>query len=493
MPSNPPLRDARGFRAPYINALNAAVAASEVVAGDLDILRAPNGTTLRLPPKPRLRRFRLTLGAYDGTPAAVLTDGNLILATGRADLQAGKDVAHASTIQPSPGWYTTADLPDSPGDTLDVILARHVPTSAVYVVFQPGDASGPATPLHQLLPDTLGTLTEADVSAIVTIGRFRIPAATSSAPSPALVIDQFIADDIPALALAETAAPGPFHVSIDADDGSIATLRVKFGRIFLIGVAQTIQTNSRWTRDPDAADPDTADWLCDIPSAGDQNGQLDPYLWYDAAGTYHLSLKGTWEGSFEGDEGTILRHLAVVDANGQPPASVAQRWEGDVYLDAIGGSSLVPGPLTREETTGGQANWVRRLGTWAWSEEDGVWRFTAAANADGSLRPPIETFPERTALIRVGDDIAAIPAPLPDYQAPTTWLARREADVTIGLTYTPPTTETGSGALKGRAGAFRFWSDIDPASGPEQVILTTVVADANDQNTYQDIADAGGN
>ena len=194
----PPLKNANGYRSPYINALNAAATANEIVAGDLTVRRTPQGTTLRIPQRPRLRRFRLAVGTLSGATVAILSEGNLILATGRAALLPGKDVSWSDAASPNPGWTSSA-IPTSPGHWLDAILAKHVPTGDVYVIFQSGTSDTPDTPLHQLLPANLGTLAETDVTAIVTIGRIHIPASTSSNPSTALQITQYIADDIPAL------------------------------------------------------------------------------------------------------------------------------------------------------------------------------------------------------------------------------------------------------------------------------------------------------
>lgn len=325
----PPLKNANGYRSPYINALNAAATANEVVAGDLAIHRTPQGTTLRIPPRPRLRRFRLTLGYLASTPVALLSEGNLILASGRAALLPGKDVAWSDATGPNPGWYSTA-LPTAQDHWLDVILAQHIPTGAVYVVFQPGSGEEPAAPLHQLLPADLGTLAETDVAAIVTIGRFFIPASTSSSASNAIQIAQYIADDIPALGLS---TPTPFNhrfkvaaETVTDDNGQTSvSVRVNPGTIWQRLDALKFSPIGLTPVAPLAADGDG--WKVE----GATSASL--YVIEKDDGTHEIKFSDP-----AAETAQIILRIAdvTVTAADPPAASVLQRQIGDFVLASPG-------------------------------------------------------------------------------------------------------------------------------------------------------------
>ncbi len=268
----------------------------------------------------------------------------------------------------------------------------------------------------------------------------------------------------------------------DDGDGARWVLAVAPGSLWQTDAAGALAEAALTPVEPVATNPDGGGWVVD---PAEKTGSL--YVAENAGETPDtgqsagLLLK---YGDPAAETLPVLLRVADLDlpADGSP-AKLTQRQVGDALRGAA--QTPQPGPLTREEDASG-ARWVRRLGSWAWRPADAQWAFTPDADADGAKRPPIESFPERTVLLRVGDDIAALPAPLPAAQAPALWLAKREADVTVGLTYTPPADETGSGALTGRKGSFRFWSDRDPAAGETETYLETFVEDANDRNTYQD-------
>ena len=325
----PPLKNANGYRSPYINALNAAATANEVVAGDLAIHRTPQGTTLRLPPRPRLRRFRLTLGYLASTPVALLSEGNLILSSGRAALLPGKDVAWSDATGPNPGWYST-DLPTAKDHWLDVILAQHIPTGAVYVIFQPGAGEEPAAPIHQLLPADLGTLAETDVAAIVTIGRFFIPASTSSTASNAIQIAQYIADDIPALGISsKTPFDHRFKVTAepvtDENGNTTISVRINPGTIWQRLDTHKFSPIGLTPVAPLAADGDG--WKVDNASSASL------YVTEAEDGTHEIKFS---DPDAETDA-IILRIADVTVTTSDPPVvTILQRQIGDFVLAATG-------------------------------------------------------------------------------------------------------------------------------------------------------------
>ena len=60
------LKDAKGYRAPYINALNGAVATVRVIGGDVIPEETPSGTLLTISQTRRAGRFELFCGYDDG-------------------------------------------------------------------------------------------------------------------------------------------------------------------------------------------------------------------------------------------------------------------------------------------------------------------------------------------------------------------------------------------------------------------------------------------
>lgn len=325
----PPLKNAAGYRSPYINALNAAATANEVVGGNVAIRRTPQGTYINALARPRLRRFRLAIGTLDGATVAILSEGNLILASGRAAILPGKDVAWSDAASPNPGWTSSA-IPASPGHWLDVILAQHIPTGAVYVVFQSGAGDEPADPLHQLLPADLGTLAETDVSAIVAIGRFFIPASTSSSSSNAIQIAQYIADDIPALGIS---TPTPFNhrfkvtaETVTDDNGQTSvSVRVNPGTVWQRLDALKFDPIGLTPVAPLAADGDG--WKVDTATSA------SIYVTEAEDGTHSIKFS---DPSAETAQ-IILRIADVTVTTDDPPAaSVLQRQIGDFVLAATG-------------------------------------------------------------------------------------------------------------------------------------------------------------
>ena len=292
------------------------------------------------------------------------------------------------------------------------------------------------------------------------------------------------------------AKPQPFQcaVAIDAETGT-ATLRVRFGRVFLLGEAQTLATPSAWTRDTEADDPATADWLAELDLAGGTAGDNDPWLWRDAAGAFHLGLKSEMD-----DAATPLRHLAEIDDAG----AVSQIWVGNVWLDAVGDAGDQLGPIVRE-TVEGKARIAQYLGRWRWVENAAdpalsQWLFEKKQRADGTFYPPAHVYANTLAKVAVrtqsltagADEIRTLEAPLlfltePE---PAAWLTQVSAELHAKLTYTPPADETGTGALTAAPTTLTFFGS--KTEEPPETLLQTEVEEVNETTTHETASGAAG-
>lgn len=299
-----------------------------------------------------------------------------------------------------------------------------------------------------------------------------------------------------ARAAAAAAKPQPFQcaVAIDPETGT-ATLRVRFGRVYLLGEAQTLATPSAWTRDPEADDPATADWLADLALAGGTAGDNDPWLWRDAAGAFHLGLKSEMD-----DAATPLRHLAEIDDAG----AVSQIWVGNVWLDAVGDAGDQLGPIVRE-TVEGKARIAQYLGRWRWVENAAdpalsQWLFEKKQRADGTFYPPAHVYANTLAKVAVrtqsltagADEIRTLEAPLlfltePE---PAAWLTQVSAELHAKLTYTPPADETGTGALTAAPTTLTFFGS--KTEEPPETLLQTEVEEVNETTTHETASGAAG-
>ena len=169
------LKDARGYRSPYINALNGAVAAARVVGGDVVPEETPSGTLLTIAQTRRSGRFELFCG-YDnggesGADAFCLSDGTLYVAAVAKDLKPGRDVFRRDgDLQPrANGWCTRKTISD--GQTLTFACVRY---AGEYYLIAQKDGEKAA----DLLPEPLGTIDPAQLEELFTFGQFYWTGAT---------------------------------------------------------------------------------------------------------------------------------------------------------------------------------------------------------------------------------------------------------------------------------------------------------------------------
>lgn len=169
------LKDARGYRSPYINALNGAVAAARVVGGDVIPEETPSGTLLTIAQTRRAGRFELFCG-YDnggesGADAFCLSDGTLYVSAVAQDIKPGRDVFRRDgDLQPrANGWCTRKTISD--GQTLTFACVRYA--GDYYLIAQKDGEAASA-----LLPEALGTVDETQLEELFTFGQFYWAGAT---------------------------------------------------------------------------------------------------------------------------------------------------------------------------------------------------------------------------------------------------------------------------------------------------------------------------
>ena len=175
------LKDAKGFRSPYINALNAAVKAQRVVGGDVVPQESASGTLLFLDGTRRARRFELFFG-FDteaaGSSGAVdaycLGDGTLYVAAVPVLLVPGRDVYRRETgLAPrGSGWCTHKVIEGE--QTLEWLCCRY--KNEWYIVARKTDPNPEnSEKLEDLLPEDLGPIQPGEVERVFSFGDFYIP------------------------------------------------------------------------------------------------------------------------------------------------------------------------------------------------------------------------------------------------------------------------------------------------------------------------------
>ena len=163
-------------------------------------------------------------------------------------------------------------------------------------------------------------------------------------------------------------------------------------------------------------------------------------------------------------------------------------------LPSGGGSGNVDtlGPI---EWDASRSAYVQYIGKWTWSGS--AWVFARKKQASGADYPPAKVYPVTAAdlLIRgrggssgtaLTDDIKTLRFYLPFASASaTSWLTKRETEVSNGVTYEPPESVDGNGQLKTGTFTLTYWSDTSPSTPQETGLLYTVVETANATSTYE--------
>lgn len=218
------LKDAKGFRSPYINALNAAVKAQRVVGGDVVPQESASGTLLFLEGTRRAHRFELFFG-FDteeaGSSGAVdaycLGDGTLYVAAVPVPLVPGRDVYRRETgLAPrGSGWCTHKVIEGE--QTLEWLCCRY--QNEWYIVARKTDPNPEnSEKLEDLLPEDLGPIQPGEVERVFSFGDFHIP---DPSGQNTVEIRQYVRSDVYYGGAGQTETVQPFTLRIRLDKETI--------------------------------------------------------------------------------------------------------------------------------------------------------------------------------------------------------------------------------------------------------------------------------
>lgn len=491
------LKDARGYRSPYINALNGAVAAARVVGGDVIPEETPSGTLLTIAQTRRAGRFELFCG-YDnggssGADAFCLSDGRLYVAAVAQDLKPGRDVFRRDgDLQPrANGWCTRKTITD--GQTLTFACVRYA--GEYYLIAKKDGESASA-----LLPEALGTIDAAQLEELFTFGQFYFAGATGD---KSIRIRQDVRGDVwyggqGGAAPEET--PYAWRVRAvtppEVDPGTPEEERPSGFQVFapfavisqatLPTVPNGFTASATWQdiKSSILSASSSGTWTLyailkytpAIPASGSGSSATEaketktelilstslPDTSSDPAGTqyrlFHIATRAA--------DGTITQIQAGPIVETFPPAS-------------SGGTSL--SPLTYDSATG---HIVQYLGTYSASGT-----FTKAKDANGQPIIAADYGAAIETLRRAGETsivTATSFQPLGALPYQNSVMQRQTVgSLTLSLQYTGPGSEDGSGALTANTGvSLTYWGET-PTTGEQTTLLRTITEEANEKTTYE--------
>lgn len=492
------LKDARGYRSPYINALNGAVAAARVVGGDVIPEETPSGTLLTIAQTRRAGRFELFCG-YDnggksGADAFCLSDGTLYVAAVAQELKPGRDVFRRDgDLQPrANGWCTRKTI--SEGQTLTFACVRYA--GEYYLIAKKDGESASA-----LLPEALGTIDAAQLEELFTFGQFYWAGATGD---KSIRIRQDVRGDVwyggqGVAAQEETPyawrlrAVTPTEVAPETPEDERPSGFQVFAPFAVISQA-TLPTvpdgftaSATWQDIKAAILPASSSgaWTLyailkytpEIPASGSGSSATEA----QPAKTEFL-LSSALPDTSSDPAGTQYRlfHIATRAADG----AITQIQAGPIietFPPAQAGGGLCAGPLTYDSESG---HIVQYLGTFGASGT-----FTQSKGESGQPIIAADYGAPFEALRRSNDTTIVTAAAFQPLNAPIyaqTVMSRRTVEsLTLSLQYTGPASESGSGALTANTGvSLTYWGET-PTTGEQTTLLRTIVEEANEKTVYE--------
>ena len=509
------LKDARGYRSPYINALNGAVAAARVVGGDVTPEETPSGTLLTLAQTRRSDRFELFCGYDDGESGAdalCLSDGTLYVAAVAQELKPGRDVSRRDgDLQPrANGWCTRKTIAN--GDTLTFACVRY--KGAYYLIAKKDGES-----VSKLLPEALGKIDPAQIEELFTFGQFYWAGETGD---KSIQISQDVHGDVWYGGAAQEETPYAWRVRAvtlpepepetpkeGVEEGGTETPNEpppeEQSSGFQVFAPFAVISQATLPTVPDGFES-TATWQ-DIPKDVITESSSGTWTLYailkytpgvPASGSgssatpaqpakTEFFLSSTLPDTSSDPAGTQYRlfHIASRSADG----TLTQIQAGPIIetFPSASGGGLCAGPLTYYK-----GHIVQYLGSFG---AGGA--FTQAKNASGQ---PIIVADYGAAIDILkrnsdGNEVRTSVGFLP-LNAPSTsdlvMSKRTVSGLTLGLTYVAPHYEDDVGGLKATTGvSVTFWGD-EPTPGSETTILQTITESANYKTIYEDSSSQSG-
>lgn len=514
------LKDAKGYRSPYINALNNAVAASRIIGGDVIPEETPSGTILTITQTKRAGRFELFCG-YDegestssdspgdspgnsggdgsgsssskpaGADALCLSDGTLYVAAVKQDLKLGRDVfRREGTLQPrGTGWCTRKTITES--QSLTFACVRYA--GEYYIIAQIDGESA-----SELLPESLGTVDQSQLEVLFTFGQFYWTGPTGD---KSLRIRQDVRGDVWYGGGGEATAETPYAWRIRAvtppevDPETPAESQPSGFQVF-----------APFAVISDAAQPTVPDGFLEVASWQDISAAILPAS-SSGAWTLYAILKHTPEipASGSGSSATPAQEAkteftlstALPDTSSDPAGTqyrlfhIASRDASGALTQIQAGpiietfppaaAGLCAGPITYDSASG---HVVQYLGNFSASGS-----FSRAKDDNGNAIIAVD-YGEFIKTLRKPSSNAIQTAtafqPLGTLPAAQTAMQLQTAqNLTTSLQYTPPESEYGVGELTARTGvSFTFWGSA-PSAGVPTTLLQTITENANEKTIYE--------
>ena len=492
------LKDARGYRSPYINALNGAVAAARVVGGDVVPEETPSGTLLTIAQTRRAGRFELFCG-YDnggesGADAFCLSDGTLYVAAVVQDLKPGREVFRRDgDLQPrANGWCTRKTIAE--GETLTFACVRY---AGDYYLIAQKDGEKAA----DLLPEAIGTIDPAAVEELFAFGQFYW---TGTTGDKSIRIRQDVRGDVwygGQVGAAQEETPYAWRVRAvtppEVDPETPEDERPSGFQVFapfavisqaaLPTVPDGFTASATWQDIKAAILPASSSgaWTLyailkhtpEIPASGSGSSATEA----QPAKT-EFTLSSALPDTSSDPAGTQYRifNIATRAADG----TLTQIQAGPIietFPPAQAGGGLCAGPLTYDSATG---HIVQYLGTFS-----AAGTFTQSKGADGQPIIAADYGAPFEALRRSNETTIVTAASFQPIGAPIyaqTVMSRRTVEsLTLSLKYTGPTSESGSGALTANTGvSLTYWGET-PTAGAQTTLLRTIVEEANEKTIYE--------
>ena len=470
------LKDARGYRSPYINALNGAVAAARVVGGDVIPEETPSGTILTIAQTRRAGRFELFCG-YDnggesGADAFCLSEGTLYVSAVAQELKPGREVFRRDgDLQPrANGWCTRKTITD--GQALTFACVRY--DGEYYLIAQKDGEKA-----SELLPESLGTVDETKLEELFTFGQFYWAGATGD---KSIRIRQDVHGDVwyggSGETKAETPFIHPFQCALQKTGGVTYTLSIRKGHIFPVSPA-TSATQILPELDSgisESTDPDSPyAWTTLLTASGSL--YIVSRKKEDSSTAYFLTIIPK-----EGDTVQAIICAFSLPTSGSDSASLTQHLLQDLVIEQAP-NTFALGPIQWLDSYTSQAA-TNCLAQYAghWRLINGAWTF-APENATPAVIYPSAKL---SITFRENNRLRTIPAYLltPTGEAPADWLSIVDISYAKSVDYTPPADETQQGALTRKQASIPVLAEAAPTESAAETLLSTEVESANESKTY---------
>lgn len=469
------LKDARGYRSPYINALNSAVVAARVVGGDVIPEETPSGTILTISQTRRAGRFELFCG-YDnfgesGADAFCLSDGTLYVAAVAQDLKPGREVFRRDgDLQPrASGWCTRKTITE--GQALTFACVRYA--GEYYLIAQKDGEKA-----TELLPESLGTVDETQLEELFTFGQFYWAGSTGD---KSIRIRQDVHGDVwygGGGTHEKTPFLHPFQCALQKTGETTYTLSIRKGHIFPVSPAASVEQI-----------------LPELDSGISESTDPDsPYAWttlLTASGSLYIVSRKKEDSSTayfitlipqEGDTVQAIICTFTLPSSSNDSASLTQHLLQDIIIEQAP-NTFALGPIQWLDSSTSQAA-TNCLAQYAghWTLINGAWTF-AQENATPAVIYPSAKL---SVTFREGNLLRTVPAYLLTHngEAPADWLSIVNITYAKSVDYTPPADETQQGALTRKQASIPVLAEAGPTETATETLLSTEVESANESKTY---------